>query len=151
MVSIIPVNPETTANSVADLVSELSRRMRRQVMVTLDVPGLTPGRMRALRALLHAESPMRIGELATRLSMAPRSATTVIDDLAEMGLVQRVLDPDDRRATLIQVTDDGERLHADAETARRRVAEEILRALSHSELETLHDLLNRVTATPPRG
>ena len=50
---------------------------------------------------------MRLSELSDRLRIAPRSATEVVDALEARGLVQRRPDPGDRRATLVEVTDDG--------------------------------------------
>lgn len=48
-----------------------------------------------------------MSELADRLRIARRSATTVVDDLVERGLVERVADPRDRRATNVALTPAG--------------------------------------------
>ena len=50
---------------------------------------------------------MRPGALAEHLRIAPRSATEVVDDLQERGLVERAPDPADRRATLVRLTEAG--------------------------------------------
>lgn len=127
---------------VADQVAELSRRMRRLTSERLDIPGLTPGRVRALRLLDHG-GPMRMGELADLLSVSPRSVTDFVDDLVGVGLVQRVPDPADRRATLIASTDKGQHLLGKAERTRGAVAEEILSELSDQQVEQLSSLLEQ--------
>ena len=46
-------------------------------------------------------------ELADRLGIVPRSVTTVVDALEEAGLVRREIDPRNRRAILLRLTDQG--------------------------------------------
>ena len=50
---------------------------------------------------------MRLSELSDHLHIAPRSTTEVVDALESRDLVQRRPDPDDRRATLVEVTEHG--------------------------------------------
>ena len=45
-----------------------------------------------------------MSELAARLDIARRSATSVVDELVERGLVERHADPADRRAVAVVVT-----------------------------------------------
>ena len=50
------------------------------------------------------EEGMRLTELATRAGMTKQSVGEIVDDLGELGYVERVPDPDDRRAKLIRLT-----------------------------------------------
>ena len=50
---------------------------------------------------------MRLSKLSEHLHIAPRSATEVVDALESRGLVRRSPDPDDRRATLVELTEHG--------------------------------------------
>lgn len=52
--------------------------------------------------------PTRLGDLATRLGIAPATTSRMIDNLAERGLVSRTPDPDDQRANQIVLTALGE-------------------------------------------
>ncbi|MGA8745349.1 MAG: MarR family transcriptional regulator [Solirubrobacterales bacterium] len=54
------------------------------------------------------EDGMRLTELATLAGMTKQSAGEVVDDLADRGYVERIPDPDDRRAKLIRLTSKGE-------------------------------------------
>jgi DNA-binding MarR family transcriptional regulator len=57
--------------------------------------------------MLRRHGVMRLSELSDRLRIAPRSATEVVDALEKRGLAERRPDQGDRRATLVEVTDDG--------------------------------------------
>lgn len=54
------------------------------------------------------ESGLRLTEIAGRGNMTKQSAGEVVDDLVALGYVERVPDPDDRRAKLVRLTERGE-------------------------------------------
>lgn len=114
---------------MADLV--LSNQRRREVS---EAVGLSFGKTRALRRL--ARQPMSMGELAAALGIDPPNATTLVDDLEELGLVQRRPHPTDRRAKVVETTKRG--------LALARTADEILScppaALSRLPAADLKDL-----------
>ena len=58
----------------------------------------------ALLNLAHAEGPLRMSDIANRLVLTRGGTTKVIDRLEEKGLVARRPDPDDRRATVVELT-----------------------------------------------
>ena len=49
----------------------------------------------------------RLTELARRASMSKQAMGELVDQCAELGLVDRLADPDDRRARIIKFTPDG--------------------------------------------
>jgi DNA-binding MarR family transcriptional regulator len=53
------------------------------------------------------EDGMRLTELATHAGMTKQSVGELVDDLVDLGYVQRVPDPEDRRAKLICLTEKG--------------------------------------------
>ena len=53
-------------------------------------------------------SGLRLTEIAERGNMTKQSAGEVVDDLVARGYVERVPDPDDRRAKLVRLTERGE-------------------------------------------
>ena len=83
-----------------------ARRRRDASQETLAPWDITPAQLRALR-MLRRHGVMRLSELSDRLRIAPRSATEVVDALEKRGLAGRRPDQGDRRATLVEVTDDG--------------------------------------------
>jgi DNA-binding MarR family transcriptional regulator len=121
---------------MSDLV--LDNQRRREVA---DAVGISFGRTRAIRRL--AKQPMSMRELATALGIDPPNATVVIDDLESQGFVRRRPHPTDRRAKLVEATDEGKAL---AERADDILATPPpgLSALSSDELETLRRILRSV-------
>jgi DNA-binding MarR family transcriptional regulator len=92
--------------SLADAFWSVARKLRETSQETLAPWDITPAQFRALR-VLRRNGVMRLSELSERLQIAPRSTTEVIDALESRDLVRRRPDPDDRRATLVEVTEHG--------------------------------------------
>jgi DNA-binding MarR family transcriptional regulator len=92
--------------ALAEAFWAVARRLRDTSQETLAPWDITPAQLRALR-MLRRHGVMRLSELSDRLRIAPRSATEVVDALEKRGLAERRPDQGDRRATLVEVTDDG--------------------------------------------
>jgi DNA-binding MarR family transcriptional regulator len=84
---------------------------------------------------------MRPSDLADHLHIAPRSATQVVDELQERGLVTRQADPSDRRATLIALTPSGESTGHAIRAARRAESERVFGTLSERDQAILGRIL----------
>lgn len=136
---------ENALDVVAELITETARTIRRETAGRLDVPGVTPGRLRVLR-MLEERGTSRMGELADVLGMAPRSLTTVADELSALGLVTRSADPDDRRATLVNTTSRGSQLVQEAEKARTKIVAQIFAGLSPNQVAELEALLSKAAS-----
>jgi DNA-binding MarR family transcriptional regulator len=50
---------------------------------------------------------MTLGELAERLDVSPRNITGLVDHLEQDSLVERIPDPDDRRAVRVRLAPGG--------------------------------------------
>ena len=72
------------------------------------VDGMTPSRMTAL-AVLAAEEPLRMGELAARLGISAPTVSRLVEHLAERGFLERTTDEDDHRATRVRLSAEGHR------------------------------------------
>jgi DNA-binding MarR family transcriptional regulator len=138
-------NRAETSAEVADLVGAAARRIRRHANRDLGPLGITWGQVRALRTLARCDGPVRMSDLADRLGIARRSATSVVEDLVGRGLVARHADPTDRRAVEVAVTASGHRLLDDLRDRRRSAAGELTAALTIAELTQLRDLLSRLS------
>lgn len=93
-------------DSLGELFWSVARRLRRTSRESLAPWDIAPSHGRAL-AVLRRHGPIRLSELSEHLRIAPRSGTEVIDALEERGFVRRHPDPGDRRATLVELTDEG--------------------------------------------
>ncbi|MEP9394259.1 MarR family transcriptional regulator [Gordonia sp. VNK1] len=130
--------------SLRDLVMTTSRALRRRWVGTLDPWHLSPHEARALRVVAHSENP-RLGEIAQRLRIAPRSATEVIDRLEDRGLTERVPDERDRRARCVRTTPEGRRVLAELQQAQATDAEDFFALLTEDQRTQLGTLLRRLT------
>jgi DNA-binding MarR family transcriptional regulator len=122
----IPVSETPRAGAaaddeLADLFWGVARQLRHGAKDTLESWNVTPGQARAL-AVLTRHGLIRLSVLSEHLRIAPRSTTEVVDALEEAGLVERRPDPDDRRATLVAVTDRGAAVAKEIHAARRVAA-----------------------------
>jgi DNA-binding MarR family transcriptional regulator len=84
----------------------VARRLRETSQEALAPWDITPSQLRAVRVLAR-HGVMRLSALSDHLRIAARSATEVADALEARGLVGRRPDPDDRRATLVELTGHG--------------------------------------------
>jgi DNA-binding MarR family transcriptional regulator len=139
---------EVDAVQLADLLHGLTRRLRRAQSEGLAPLGLTPAQARALRIIARSEDeePLRMTELADKLGIVPRSVTTVVDALEEDGLVRREVDPRNRRAILLRLTERGEGVRDDLRQARRRAAEDLFAPLTAGDRKSLAELLTLLDA-----
>ena len=143
MARSLPAENDLAAD-VADLLHQVNHRLRRAVMAEADSSGVTSAQGRAMRTLVHHDGPMRMSELAAALGIVRRSATSVVDDLEQLGFVRRVDDPADRRAVDVELTPAGRNAMTEARRRRRSAAAEVLAGLGDAELQTLRELLQRL-------
>jgi DNA-binding MarR family transcriptional regulator len=129
---------------LADLLSRLTRRLRRAQAERLAPLGLTPAQERALRMITRSSEPPRMTELADHLGIVPRSVTTVIDALEGAGLVRREIDPRNRRAIRLHLTERGGAVRDDMREARRQAAEDLFAPLTADDRKALAELLSLI-------
>ena len=106
--------------------------------------GLTFARYEALVLLVFSrEGALPLGKMGERLQVHATSVTSLVDRLETAGLVVRRRHPDDGRAVLAEITDEGRALveKATADLVEARFA---LTALDEDQLAQLSDLLRPV-------
>ncbi|GEM33873.1 putative transcriptional regulator, MarR family protein [Nocardia neocaledoniensis NBRC 108232] len=129
----LPVDPIAEAHrqwtghgwgEVADGMAAVTSLVRAQQIVmarvdeALKPTGLTFSRYELLQLLSFSRTgALPMAKASARLQVHPTSVTNTVDRLEAAGLVVRVPHPSDRRATLIEITDAGRELVADATAA----------------------------------
>jgi DNA-binding MarR family transcriptional regulator len=126
--------------TLAEAFWAVARRLRDTSQETLAPWDITPAQLRALR-MLRRHGVMRLSELSDRLRIAPRSATEVVDALEKRGLAGRRPDQGDRRATLVEVTDDGGSV---LDAIRGSEAERVFRRLTPADRSQLARILRKL-------
>ena len=105
--------------------------------------GLNPTQF-ALLKLLDLHDGRRPIELTSLLLLEKSSITRLIDRMEQEQLVQRVLDPDDRRAQRIILTPAGLERREQALAAHHQSLEQRLGHLSEDEQQALGSLLEKL-------
>ena len=86
-----------------------------------------------LLAELTEHGPLRLTELAHRLDASQGPTSAMVEALTREGLVERTVDPQDRRVTRVAVTAGGTRRAQAWLTDYQAVAEELFAALPRSQ------------------
>ena len=129
--------------SLTEAFWSVARQLRETSQETLAPWDITPAQFRALRVLLrHGE--MRLSELSEHLHIAARSTTEVVDALESRDLIGRRPDPDDRRATLVEVTGHGTSVLDAIRAARGTEAERAFGRLSPADRADLARILRKL-------
>jgi DNA-binding MarR family transcriptional regulator len=99
---------------------------------------------------VHDEG-MRLTELATLSGMTKQSIGEIVDDLADRGYVERIPDPEDKRAKLIRLTERGEQAQATGRTLFAKLDQRLADRYGADRLTDMHELLEAiVTAGAPQ-
>jgi len=138
---MIQANDRDAISQVAEQFTRAFWRMRRGTAKELVPFGLTFSQARVLRVLGRVDGPVRIGDLAAKLEIVPRSATSMVDTLEEAGLAARQADPSDRRSVLVSLTPAGRTLLERLGEARRASAEALFGRLDEEQLAAMRELL----------
>jgi DNA-binding MarR family transcriptional regulator len=107
------------------------------------VEGMTYPRMRLIHQLAE-DGPLMMNVLSERLNVSARNITVLVDGLEKDSLVRRVSHPTDRRATLIEITDEGKRIHKRIYAVHAERAAALFDALSQDEQTALLALLDKL-------
>jgi DNA-binding MarR family transcriptional regulator len=129
--------------SLSEAFWSVARQLLDTSQETLAPWDITPSHLRALRVLTR-HGVMRLSELSEHLHIAARSATEVVDALETRGLAQRRPDPDDRRATLVEVTEHGTSILDAIRAARGTEAERAFGRLSQTDRAHLARILRKL-------
>jgi DNA-binding MarR family transcriptional regulator len=118
----------------------------RWVKSRLQDRGLTYARMRLL-GVLHCNGPQIMSSISDGLCVTRRNVTALVDALEEERLVRRKPHPTDRRATVIELTERGERTTSALYDEHREAVAEIFLALSEEDQRELIRLLSLLQDT----
>ena len=124
-------------------IGRLSKHLERSVQETVSDFGLNGGEFDVLATLRRSGQPYQLSptELFNTLMISSGTMTHRIDRLEQADLVQRLPDPNDRRGTLIQLTDLGFTVIETAIEAHVANLHRLLSGLEEAERQALAQLL----------
>ena len=105
--------------------------------------GLCLSDFAALEALLH-KGPLTISQIQHKVLLASGSMTAAVDRLEKLGLIVRKSSPSDRRARVVKLTPEGERLAASCFEQHAKDLKELMSVLSEKERKQLYGSLKKL-------
>ncbi|KOS59854.1 MarR family transcriptional regulator [Lysinibacillus agricola] len=83
---------------------------------------------------LHTKGPQKQAELAGTLGYTKGAMTSISEKLVKLGLAERLYDPSDRRTIRLQITDEGEKALAKAQSIGQEVFMQLFEVLNDEEI-----------------
>ena len=135
---------EETMRALEHEMGVLVRRIRRLIAERARMvhPDLSPVAYSMLMALNESGS-RRASDLVGMFSVDKGAVSRQVQSLLELGLIQRDPDPEDRRAAILSITEEGSRRLASIAAARRSEVIDRLAEWSDADLKAFVDAMAR--------
>lgn len=99
----------------------------------------------ALINLKHRDGSLRMTDIADLLILSRGGTTKLVDRLEQAGLVARVAAPDDRRVTMVEITDAGQETVSRSRAVLDRIIQERWASkIGDDDARTVLEVLRRV-------
>ncbi len=133
--------PQSPEEAVIGLLMQAGRRLRTRHPEDEVDPSTFP-----LAKQLMCHDGMRLSDLAAKVELDASTVSRQIKQLEDKGLVERTPDPDDGRASLIQLSNEAHRTMQAAFRRRFERIKTVLDPWSQRDKDLLQDLLTRLAA-----
>jgi DNA-binding MarR family transcriptional regulator len=147
------MNDEGLIDEAVELLPRIVRHLHATFTCYAEAGGLTLGQMKALGYLYH-NGRRTIGDVAEGLGLAMPTASELIDKLAERGLLERGVNPDNRRQVHVWLTEDAIAFGREIYTLRRTQMQKAFDELQPGERAAFVRglrALSEAVAPPPTG
>lgn len=141
------VEPVEIASSIVWLAHLIDRFANTRLAQGSFPKGMSFARANLLFAVYAArqnETSSRMVDISLDLGVTARTLTTMVDALEKQGLIERVPDPNDRRAIQLDITDAGEALIEPLAQSLDAACEAVMGPLDDADRRTLLRLLTRL-------
>lgn len=137
---------DLVTEGIVERIQHLNYTLRKMLEETLAGHDLSHGEWGLLGQLRRGGPPYRStpGKLARRQGLSTGAMTNRIDRLERAGLVRRLPDPDDRRSTLVELTDAGRAVWEESVGTQAAKEALVADALDAREKDALNVLLRRL-------
>ncbi|MGB3244905.1 MAG: homoprotocatechuate degradation operon regulator HpaR [Sulfitobacter sp.] len=116
------------------------------IRVMLSRSGISEQKWRVIR-VLDESGPMEQTALAKAACLLLPSLTRMLRAMEDEGLLTRAVDADDRRKSIVRITDTGRKVLGDHADDSVTIAAELEQRFGAEKLEKLLDLLEELTET----
>src|SRR4051794_8071586 len=128
--------PTALAENLMTAVTGLRRLVRRQVRARMSAAPLRGAQIELLR-VVENQPGIGVAAAARELHLAGNSVSTLVNQLVEAGMLQREVDPADRRAARLELTRAAHDRLATWRRTRTEFVAEALGRLSEEDLKAL--------------
>jgi len=140
------------AHSTVQLLFKTARLLNERAIARVRSRTNRPVRVAHTTLLPHVDlDGTRLTDLATRLGVTKQAAGQLVDELVEMGMLERVPDPADARAKLVRFTKRGKAAIFDGLAVLKEIEGEVERLVGAPRMRTLHEVLTAIVADAERS
>jgi DNA-binding MarR family transcriptional regulator len=139
----------TKIEDLADRLHSTAIHLLRQVRVQDSATGLAPARISALSVLVFGGA-MSLNQLAQAEQVRPPTMSRIVDALESDGLARRTVNPEDRRAVVIEATERGTAILWRGRKRRVKFLARHLSRLSEEERKKIGDAIIAIHKAMPR-
>jgi DNA-binding MarR family transcriptional regulator len=143
-------NSEKTTGADIDVLDALLRTahyLKREFesrLSSMDIPAFLTGPRLHLLVTVADLGPIRMSDLAARMGIKAITVTQFVDALEKERMLERAADPNDRRATLVRLTDQAPPLIEQARAAAKVVKDGLVEPLPPEARSQLLGLLSQL-------
>jgi DNA-binding MarR family transcriptional regulator len=130
------MDDEVVIDEAVELLPRIARQMHATFTCYAEAGGLTLGQMKAL-AYLYQHGRCTVGEVAVGLGLAMPTASELVDKLAERGLLEREVNPSNRRQVHVWLTEEAMAFGREIHARRRAQVRQAFGELAPAERATL--------------
>ncbi|MBL4683930.1 MAG: winged helix-turn-helix transcriptional regulator [Nannocystaceae bacterium] len=129
--------------STAQLLFKCARIVNERAIAGVELPSGERPRTSHMALFPHIEleGGTRVTDLANKVGITKQAVGQLVDDLQRFGVVERVPDPDDRRAKRVCFTEAGRASMLQGLKHLREIERELGRAIGRKTMTALHDAL----------
>lgn len=129
-------------------VAKMVHRFAHSRISKAKLPAKMSGPRMGVLFTVHQAGGLRMGDLAARLGVAPRTVTDLVDGLERDGLLVRKADASDRRATRLELTARAARDFQKMRSLQKDFIGKIFSPLDTRELKQLIALMEKLRQGP---
>ena len=124
-------------------IKQLSDRIFERLLARQGIDAFNGAQGRILYVLWQ-EDGMSIKTISEQCGLAITSLTTMLERMENQGLIRRVPSEQDKRKTLLYLTDQAKKLRTDSEVVSGQMRDVFYRDFTAAEIEQFETYLNRV-------
>lgn len=143
---------QAKAESVAQLLFKCARLLNEQALARVEVPEGAP-RLRPAHTSLFPHIDLagtRLTDLAKRVGVSKQAVGQLVDELEQLGVIERVADPQDGRAKLIRFRQKRGKSLLDGLAHLKKFEDELATAIGKDRMAALHEGLTALLAVLER-